>query len=99
MIREHTQHIALLSVRLRIPQAQSLKSKRMVTRSIKDRIRSRFNVSVAELDGQDKWQWATFDFAMIGNDRAYLDRCMQNILSLMEANRNVEVIEHELEFI
>ncbi len=99
MIGAYTKHMAVLSVRLYIPAANSLKSKRMILRSIKDRIRSRFNVSVAELDGHDKWQTAVCDFAMIGKDRKYIDKCFSHIMSLIGKYHDVEVLDHRVEYL
>ena len=48
--------IALLTLDIHIPHAHSLKDKRMILRSLKDRLRSKFNVSVSEVDHQDLWQ-------------------------------------------
>ena len=99
MISEHTQHIAVLTFCLHLPSAQSLKDKRMVLKSLKDKIRAQFNVSVCEMDGQDKWQVATFDVAMIGNDRRHMDACLNNILSLVESYRAVELTEQRIEYL
>lgn len=92
-------HIGILYVDLHIPSAQSLKDKRMVLKSIKDRVRNKFNVSISELDGQDKWQVATLGFAMIGNDQQYIDSCLQNILQFMEHHREMEICDHQVEFV
>lgn len=99
MIREHTQHIGILSVSLHIPDARSLKEKRMVLKSLKDKVRSRFNVSIAELDGHDKWQVAVCDMAMIGGDRRRIDSCLQNILKLIDSHDGLELTDHQIEFL
>ena len=93
------QHLAILYIDFFIPQAQSLKDKRMVLKSLKDKVRNQFNVSVAELDGQDKWQVSTFAFAMIGNDNRYIEGTLQNILSLTESYHGLEICNHEIEFL
>ncbi len=98
MIRESTDHIGVLKVAIHIPGAQSLKDKRMIVKSIKDKVRSQFNVSVAEVDGQDKWQTATIAFAMVSNDNRYIDSCLQNILSLVRSKGGCEVCETEMEY-
>ena len=98
MIDNFTHHIGVLKISLHIPHAQSLKDKRMVIKSIKDRVRSKFNVSVSELDHQDKWQLATLAFAMIGNDNRYMDSCLQNILSLIESTGTCNICETNMEF-
>ncbi len=98
MIQEYTQHLGVLSVAIHIPQAQSLKEKRFVLKSLKDRIRREFNVSVAELDGQEKWQTATLGFAMINADQRHVDSCFQNILSFLERAGDFFICDHSVEF-
>ena len=78
--------IALLTLDIHIPHAQSLKDKRMVIRSLKDRLRSKFNVSIAETDHQDLWQRAMLSVATVGSDEAYARQTLQ--LSLEEAERS-----------
>lgn len=99
MIQEATQHIANLTVSVHIPAAQSLKEKRMILRSLKDRVRKKFNVSIAELDGQDKWQVATLGFVMTGSDNRHVDSSLQNLLSFIEGFNGLELCEHEIEFL
>ena len=71
--------IACLTLELRIEAAKSLKDKRQVVRSVKDRLRAHFNVSVAELDAVDAWQRATIGVAGISDSRDYLAGLMQNV--------------------
>ena len=62
--------IGLLSLELHIHAAQSLKDKRHVVRSLKDRIRRRFNVSVAEVDHQSSWQLSTVAVVAVASNKA-----------------------------
>lgn len=71
--------IAILTLELRIEAAHSLKDRRQVLRSLKDRLRARFNVSVAELDPDNAWQRATIGVAAISPSRDYLDGLMKNV--------------------
>ena len=71
--------IAFLTLELSIEAAQSLKDKRQVLRSLKDRLRSSFNVSVAELNSSNVWNRATVGVAAISNSRDYLDGLMKNV--------------------
>lgn len=99
MIPDSTRHVGILLVSLHIPQAQSLKEKRMVLRSIKDKVRAHYNASVAELNGQDKWQVATLGFAVINHDQRYLDGQLNDLLSFVERNSAGALIcEHQIEF-
>lgn len=99
MTIEVTSHIGLLTVAVFIPQSQSLKDKRQSIRSIKDRARAHFNVSVAELGELDKWQTATLGFVAIGNDNRYVDGILQNVLAMIETYPELHVTEKCLEFI
>jgi len=71
--------IAFLSLDLRIEAAQSLKDKRQVVRSLKDRLSASFNVSVAELDPSNLWNQATIGVVSVSHSRDYLDGLMKNV--------------------
>ncbi|MDP9040177.1 MAG: DUF503 domain-containing protein [Acidobacteriota bacterium] len=71
--------IAKLTVELSIAHAQSLKDRRQVVRSIKDKLRHGFNVSVAELDEAALWNRATLGFVAISSSAAYLEGQMQEL--------------------
>jgi uncharacterized protein len=71
--------IAFLTLELHIEAAQSLKDKRQVVRSLKDRLRTDFNVSVAELEAGPLWNRATLGVVSISDSRDYLDGLMKNV--------------------
>ena len=71
--------IAFLTVELSIEHAQSLKDKRQVVRSLKDRLRAQFNIAVAELDASGLWNRATIGVVSVSDSRDYLDGLMQNV--------------------
>jgi uncharacterized protein YlxP (DUF503 family) len=71
--------ISFLTLELHIEAAQSLKDKRQVLRSLKDRLRGSFNVSVAELDPSPVWNRATIGVVSISESRDYLDGLMKNV--------------------
>ena len=71
--------IAFLTLELQIEAAHSLKDKRQVVRSVKDRLRASFNVSVAELDPSNVWNRATIGVVSISDSRDYLDGLMKNV--------------------
>lgn len=96
---ETTDHVGILYFRLFIPLSGSLKSKRSVLKSIKDRIHNRYNVSVAEIGDMDKWQSAVLGVCAINSDQKYLDQQLQDILSFVEREGNIHLAEHKIEFI
>ena|SRR5215471_19541172 len=71
--------IAHLTLEIRIEGARSLKDRRQVLRSVKDGLRTRFNVSVAEIDPSDAWQRATLGVVSISASRDYLSGLMRNV--------------------
>ena len=77
--RRTTVMIAFLTLEIHIEAAQSLKDKRQVVRSLKDRLRARFNVSVAEIDASNLWNRATIGVVSISDSRDYLDGLMKNV--------------------
>lgn len=68
--------IALLTLDIHIPHAQSLKDKRMVIRRLKDRLR-KFNVSISEVDHQELWQRSQVSVVAVGSDEAFLEKVLQ----------------------
>ncbi|MCA9394808.1 MAG: DUF503 domain-containing protein [Candidatus Omnitrophica bacterium] len=97
MFENTTTHLQLLTVRLHIPHAQSLKEKRMVIKSLKERMRHKFNVTVAEIGQQDKWQVATLGIAMVGNDNRRIHASLQNVITFMERFGLCEICETDIE--
>ncbi len=72
-------HIAALTLELRIEHSQSLKDRRQVVRSLKDKLRHGFNISVAELDEAVTWQSATIGVTAVSGSRDYLTGLMQQV--------------------
>ncbi|MFH1406640.1 MAG: DUF503 domain-containing protein [Candidatus Omnitrophota bacterium] len=91
--------VGVLKIELFISQSSSLKEKRMVLRSIKDRIKNKFNVSIAEVDAHDKWQRATLGIACVGSDKKYVDGVFCAIRDLLDGCHAAELIASEMELI
>jgi uncharacterized protein YlxP (DUF503 family) len=92
--------IATLTIHLHLPACASLKEKRGRIKPLIARLHREFNVSVAEMDLQDKWQEAAIGCAMIGNDRGHLESALQNVARWVEGNwPDGMVIEEKIEII
>jgi hypothetical protein len=76
--------IGFCTLELFIGEANSLKDKRRVLKSMLERIRSRFNVSIAEVGQQELWQRATVAFACVSNERAHADQVISTVIRFME---------------
>ncbi len=70
---------AQLTIEIRIEAAHSLKDKRQVLRSLKDKLRQGFNISVAEIEVTDLWQRATIGVVAISDSRDYLQGLMEQV--------------------
>ena len=90
--------VKLLTVDLLIPGCSSLKEKRFVLSSLKSRLRSRFNVSVSEVDYQDKWQRCLLAVAIVGSDHGAVDATCGQVRRFIEGDRRVEVADALEEF-
>ncbi len=86
-------HVGLLTVELYIPEALTLKDKRQVLRRLLDRAAARFNVSVAEIDYQDKHRRALIAFACVSNQVGSVQRHLNDLLEMIEAEPRAEVLE------
>ena len=94
--------IAFLTLELRIEAAHSLKDKRQVVRSLKDRLRATFNVSVAELEPSSLWNQATIGVVSISDSRDYLDGLMKNVerqATRVANNHGAEIADSLVEFL
>ncbi|MCK5579038.1 MAG: DUF503 domain-containing protein [Planctomycetes bacterium] len=85
--------VGTLSVRLMIRDARSLKDKRRVLKSLKDRLKNNFNVSVAEVDLNDIRQQAVLGLASVGNDNRFINQTLSNIIKFIRAVPLVEIID------
>lgn len=91
--------VGVLRVRLAIFEALSLKDKRRVTKSLKDRVRARYNISVAEVDDLDRRQAATLAFAMVSNERRHVDSALRKVVELVRMNPQASLIDFDIEFV
>lgn len=94
-----TPHVAALAVSFHIPASQSLKEKRRVLKSIKDRIRNRFNVSVSEIGDLDKWQASVIGVCVIGTDKGHLSGNLEAVLALFNGVSEINVTDSQMEFL
>jgi uncharacterized protein YlxP (DUF503 family) len=90
--------IATLTIHLHLPACASLKEKRGRIKPLIARLHREFNVSVAEMDLQDKWQEAVLACAMVGNERGHLESALQNVAKWVESHwTDGDVIEQRVE--
>ncbi len=82
------------------PACSSLKEKRGRIKPLISRLHREFNVSVAEMDLQDKWQEAVIACAMVGNERGYLESALQNVAKWMKSHwTDGDIIDQKIEVV
>src|SRR5215813_10376931 len=91
--------VGLLTLELHIPDAQSLKDKRQVLRSLKDRLRRDFNVAVAELDHHDVWQRSVVGVVTLSNEETHLKEVLQKVLDEADGILGSILINQAIEII
>ena len=90
--------VGTLVVRIVIRHSQSLKDKRRVLLSLKDRIRNEFEVSCAEVDHQDSLKEGVLGVAICGTDSRLLDGVLQKIVGLVRRERDAELADFAIEW-
>jgi len=84
--------LGICTINLYFPDSHSLKDKRNIIKSIKSRIRNKFNVSVSEIDNYDLWKNTTLGIACIGNDKKYLSNVINEAIKLIEKQNKLQLI-------
>ena len=91
--------VGLLTVDLQIPASRSLKNKRKVVSSITAKLRQRFNVAVAEVDFQDKWQRCRIGVSAISNDGQVVENQLRKVRDMIEGTGLAVVLDSEFEIL
>jgi len=91
--------VGLCTVELFIADSRSLKDKRQVLHSVKDRLRGKFNLSIAEVDAQDLWQKAVLAMACVANEGAYVAKVLEQALNVVKSMPTVEVVRTHMDML
>ena len=93
-------NIGVCKIKLHLPGCQSLKSKRRVVKSIISRLRSQYNISVAEVDDQNLWQIATLGIACVSNQNQHVNETLTKVVNFIAQNYpELEVVDREIEIL
>jgi hypothetical protein len=93
--------VGVLRLTLHLPTPGSLKSKRHLLRSAIDRVKARFNVSIAEVGANDLWQRAVVGVAAVGNDRAFVNESLDKVADFVASvhGGQIQVSGREIEIV
>ena len=89
--------VGSLKVELFLPDNRSLKGKRKVVKSMVGKVKSRFNVSIAEVGSNDKWQKIELGVSAVGNDRRHIDSSLNHVLSFLDSLYLAQIVNTEME--
>ena len=82
-----------------IPENRSLKGKRQVIKKIIDRVKNRFNISIAEVGDNELWQRSQLGMSLVGNDRRFVNSYLDRVVNFIEAMNIVDIAHSELEIL
>ena len=91
--------VGLCTLELYIPEANSLKDKRSVLKSMLEGMRSKFNVAAAEVEDNDVWRRATVGITTVSNSQPFCDQVLNKVVDWVEANPRVNVANVQIEFL
>ncbi|HEY9052541.1 MAG TPA: DUF503 domain-containing protein [Gammaproteobacteria bacterium] len=92
-------HVISMVISVHIPFVHSLKEKRRYIKSLKDKIRKQFNVSIAEIDGLNEWQKSVLGVVMISNERIYLEKQVAAIETLILQVHDIQITDISTEWL
>ena len=91
--------VGICTLVIHLPYSRSLKDKRKVVKSLKDRLRARHNISLAEVDSHDLWQRAVLGIAAVGDGRPPIEGLFEAILAEVESQVPGEILDREIQYI
>lgn len=91
--------VGILKLILFIQESNSLKAKRMVLHSLKARLRNNFNIAIAQIDDEDKWQKTTLAVVSVGKDRKNTNHTLSSVVNFIERFNSINLIDYEMELI
>ena len=89
--------IGCCSVKFHLHGNNSLKGKRRVLRTLKDRLKNNFNVSVAEVGAQDVWQSIHLGISVVGTDKPYIDGLLSKVIDAIDRMNIAEIVDWKIE--
>jgi len=91
--------VGTMIIELRLHDNRSLKGKRKIVRSMVDKVKHKFNVAIAEIGSNDKWQKIELGISTVGNDRRHIDSSLANVLSFLDSLYLAEIVDSKIEIL
>ena len=91
-------HIGVCMLKLRLPENGSLKGKRQVLKSIVERVKNRYNVSIAEVDDHDSWKLMSLGITCVSNSAPHANEVLSKVVNFIQNSKfDVEMLDYEIE--
>lgn len=91
--------VGICTIKLTIFEADSLKYKRSILKSIMERLKNKFNISIAEIDLNDTWQSSIIGFSCVTNDSGYANKIINKVISFIDMDTRVEIVDINIEIL
>lgn len=91
--------VIAVNIIFRLYEVYSLKEKRSIKRKVIERIKNKFNISIAETGGMDSLTTLEISFSAVSNDYKHLDEIYQNVINFIESNFMLEIVDVQKEFL
>ena len=89
--------VGLANIDIHIPESGSLKSKRQLLKRIKDRVKNKFNVSIAEVGHNDLWQRTTIGVSVVANDKKFANQVLSKVVEQINKENGVQILDYSIE--
>ncbi|MGV8146937.1 MAG: DUF503 domain-containing protein [Alkaliphilus sp.] len=84
-------------IKIHIYESHSLKEKRQVTRSITDKVKRKFNISIAETGCEDKWQLSEIGISCVSNSKKHVEQVLNKVVNIFDNDERFEILESDIE--
>jgi uncharacterized protein YlxP (DUF503 family) len=91
--------VGTMIIELHLHDNRSLKGKRKIVRSMIDKVKHKFNVAIAEIGSNDKWQKIELGISTVGNDRRHIDSSLTNVLAFLDSLYLAEIVDSKTEIL
>jgi uncharacterized protein YlxP (DUF503 family) len=89
--------VGTMKIELHLHDNRSLKGKRKIVKSMVNKVKHRFNVSIAEVGSNEKWQKIELGVSSIGNDRRHIDSSLNTVLDFLDSLFLAEIVDSRIE--
>ena len=90
--------VGVCTIELRLHETRSLKGKRQILKSITSRVKNNFNVSVGEVEYQDKWQRALLGIAVVSTAQDHANGILSKVVNFVDSMHLAELLDYQIEF-